>query len=68
MIVGAVMSKDRAAAVATTLVAIFVARLRDSATRDAIAAVLREEFESHREEEIDPCLPHQHQWNSYRGK
>jgi len=39
------MTGDRATAVATTLIAILMNRLRDPATRDEIAAVLRDEFE-----------------------
>ena len=37
--------RDRAAVVAATLIAIIANRLRDPATREEIAAVLREEFE-----------------------
>lgn len=39
------MTHDRASAVATTLIAILMDRLRDPATREEIAAVLRDEFE-----------------------
>jgi hypothetical protein len=39
------VTRDRAAALATTLVAILVNRLRDPATRDEIVAVLRDEIE-----------------------
>lgn len=38
------MIRDRATLVATTLIAILMDRLREPATRDEIAAVLREEF------------------------
>jgi len=39
------MTKDRAAAVATTVLAILMDRLRDPHTRDEILTVLRGEFD-----------------------
>jgi len=40
------MTQDRATAVAITLISILMDRLRDPATREEIAAVLRDEFEA----------------------
>ena len=40
------MTHDRAAVVATTLLAILMDRLRDPATREEITILLRDEFEA----------------------
>ena len=40
------MTRDRATAVATTVIAIIANRLRDPAMREEIAAVLRDQFEA----------------------